>query len=86
MLVKELIKTLETLDPETKVVIEDDESICEAHAIALGENSVHILWRQKDLCNCLGCRNDFGFRDVIFNEECKACEEADTEHYFEEEE
>lgn len=77
MLVKELIKTLQTIPEDTKVIIEDDESICEAHAIALGTNSVHILWRQKDLCNCPECRCDFGFRDVIFNEECKECEECE---------
>lgn len=79
MLVKELVEMLNTLPKDTKVIIEDDQSICEAHAIALGESSVHILWRQKDLCNCFGCCSEFGFRDVIFNEECKACEEADEE-------
>lgn len=79
MKVKELIKVLQGLPEDKKVIIEDDKSICEAHAVAVGDDTVHILWRQKDICNCLACRCEFGPRDVVFNEPCEKCEAYEDE-------
>lgn len=85
MLVKELIYALEQLNPNAKVIAEDNESAFELHAIAHnGEQQkpiVKLLWQKDVVCECEFCQNEYGEMEFIYNEPCAKCKEWLEEDY-----
>lgn len=79
MLVKELIYTLEKLNPEAKVIAENDNEAFELHAVVHnGEQQnpmVKLLWLYDVLCECEFCQNEYGEMTTAFDEECQKWKE-----------
>lgn len=85
MLVKELIYTLEQLNPEAKVIAEDADTLFEVHALAHNDHNaqpiVKILWQKDVLCECEVCQNEYGEMKLAFDEPCAKCKKWLEEDY-----